>query len=106
MTSIAQTSRESYRKLSPRKLNSELAKCYTVFTSEPNLAFSHRDIAVITKLAVNVAESRCSQLKKRGLIAFDAVYYDFYTKRNVQKYKLCMPLIIKAYKRNQTEVTS
>jgi hypothetical protein len=88
MTTVTQTSRESYRKLNPRKLNSELAKCYAVFESEPDLAFSHRDISVLTKLAVNIAESRCSQLRRKGLLVFDALYYDFFTERYVQKWRL------------------
>lgn len=86
---VAETSRQSYHKLSPTKIPSEADRCLNIFVGKPHLVFSHRDIAISTGLAVNVAQSRCNYLlTKRHAIEYAGIYYDFMTKRSVQKYRL------------------
>jgi hypothetical protein len=82
------TSRLSFHQLPPDKIPSESEQCLDVFTRRPELVFSHRDIAIATGLGVNVAESRCTNLKKKHLIEYAGRYYDFGTKRDVQKFRL------------------
>ena len=86
--SVAATSRLSFHQLPPTQIPSESEQCLQVFQRRPELVFSHRDIACATGLAVNVAQSRCNNLKNKGLIKYMGRYYDFSTGREVQKYGL------------------
>lgn len=85
MTATA-TSRESYHKLPAKQIPSEAERCLAVFAGKPHLVFSHRDVACATGLAVNVAQSRCNHIKNKKWIIYKGDYYDFQTKRQVQKY--------------------
>ena len=85
---VAATSRASFHQLPPGKIPSESEQCLAIFQRRPELVFSHRDIAVNTGLAVNVAQSRCNNLKNKGFIEYAGIYLDLTTRRSVQKYRL------------------
>jgi hypothetical protein len=82
-----ETSRASYHQLPPAQEPSEAEMCLAIFQGKPHLVFSHRDIAIATGLGINKSESRCSYLVKKHKIEYAGRYYDFFTKRDVQKYR-------------------
>jgi hypothetical protein len=97
----SETSRASFHKLDPKQVPSESELCLAIFQGKPHLVFSHRDISCATGLAVNVAQSRCNYLlTKKHLIEYAGVYYDLFTKRSVQKYRLAK------HKKKQQQQTS
>jgi hypothetical protein len=89
MTAIAETSRESFRKLNPTKTAKERLTILAVFTSNPTRIFSDRALSKETKLPINVVESRRNDLdKKYQKIESAGLTYDFETKRRVQAWRL------------------
>lgn len=85
---VTETSRASFHQLPPQQIPSESQLCLSVFERRPELYFSHRDISCATGLAVNVAQSRCSNLLKHRKIEYAGIYLDIITRRSVQKYRL------------------
>jgi hypothetical protein len=83
-----QTSRESYRKLSPEQVKSESNRILAVFQTYPEAALCDRFIADETGIAINIVESRRNRLFQKKKINWAGVMYYSPTKRMVQTWKL------------------
>jgi hypothetical protein len=82
------TSIESYRKISPSKLQSECGLILDFLGRWSPQRYSNRDIARATGLNITVVWSRTTALSKRGLIVAAGEMHDSETDRKVQTWRI------------------